>query len=205
MVSHQYQCIHVHIPKTAGQSIRAFLNPGASNAEAFPSDYANSGPRAAHLTVSEMMANDLDGLCKKYFKFAFIRNPWDRAVSEYLWRQKRKTDRVAFDTFESFLMGALEGWEYRGDDVRHMMSQKAFVTSESGNLLVDFIGRFENFNVDMAEVCQCIGVSFQDFPRINESNKVARSNAFYTPETRELVHRLWGEDIDYFEYDFPAL
>lgn len=60
MVFEKYKAIYFPIPKVACSSIKVFLT-----------DFA------------EFSLDDLDKF-KNYFKFAFVRNPWDRLVSCYI-------------------------------------------------------------------------------------------------------------------------
>ena len=67
----KYKCIYIHIPKTAGTSILNKLNNGKNvpRNHAFWKEYYKRSPH----------------YYRKYFKFSFVRNPWDRAVSTYFY------------------------------------------------------------------------------------------------------------------------
>ena len=70
MISHKHKFIFTHIPKTGGTSITRALNPNAG---------------IKNKPLKEMPLKDKED----YFKFTFVRNPWDRAVSMFFFRQKR--------------------------------------------------------------------------------------------------------------------
>ncbi len=207
MVFHQHRCLHVHVPKTAGQAIRAFLGEGVPNLEVFPVPvpFSDAGRRGTHLTAREMRAHDPEGWWERYFSFAFVRNPWDRAVSEHCWRLRQRDRRMAFDTLKDFLRAALEGWEFQHGDRRHLLPQKAYVTSAEGEVIVDWVGRFESLHEGMEEVCGRLGIPFDGLDGVNASGREARDTAqWYDGESRRLVEELWGEDIAFFGYEFPA-
>ncbi|HWI41271.1 MAG TPA: sulfotransferase family 2 domain-containing protein [Verrucomicrobiae bacterium] len=134
------------------------------------------------------------------FKFAFVRNPWDRLVSWYGFLQKQKDHRYhqrvkGMKSFEEFLQ-----WETgRGDG----FSQYHAVCDAGGKLIVDFIGYYERLNEDFARVCSIIG-SEVTLPHLNRSvHKDYRE--YYTAETRELVARHYHRDIELFGYDFDGI
>src|ERR1700746_1966012 len=62
----RFRCIFIHIPKTAGSSVVEVL----------------FGERSRHIPYFEYeQANP--GKFRRYFKFSFVRNPWDRLVFSY--------------------------------------------------------------------------------------------------------------------------
>ena len=70
MTSDDLQCCFIHIPKTAGTSIGKLLL-----------DDLNAYDNKCHLTLQPYLRYP------DYYKFTFIRNPWDRIVSYYYEKQ----------------------------------------------------------------------------------------------------------------------
>jgi hypothetical protein len=133
------------------------------------------------------------------FKFAFVRNPWDRLVSRYTYllrseghHRHRFVKRLK--GFEEYL-----DWEIR----RGKMFQHEYVTDASGKLIVDFVGYFERLNEDFARVCARLGVQVT-LPHANVSSH-RDYRTYYTPATRELVARHFQQDLELFGYEFDGL
>ena len=91
MISHKYKFVFLHISKTAGTSVSDMLVPYC---ETLPKRYSPdiSSPYYYHAPLSKMQEYIISQNLNydDYFKFAFVRNPWDnRLVSLYYFSKKR--------------------------------------------------------------------------------------------------------------------
>jgi len=73
MISDKFKCIFIHIPKTAGSSIELFFD-----------EY----PEEQHVLATKCISLYGKQKWSKYYRFAFVRNPWDRIVSWFLWSNR---------------------------------------------------------------------------------------------------------------------
>ena len=92
MLCHKYKCIYIHIPKAAGKSIQHVFakqlglgsKKGSDLLVGMNANPDSGPPDLSHLKASEYV--QLGYLSQEkfdsYFKFSFVRNPWDRIVSE---------------------------------------------------------------------------------------------------------------------------
>lgn len=209
MISHQYKCIFVEVPKTGSTSIRKILgDPGKPHCDILeilyeiektllPYDFTNRKPMPLDQVSRENLANKIFG---EYFKFGFVRNPWDRTVSLYLRREGIcLSELISFDQFVDWI-------KYSSDTCIHPSrhtNQMDWLTDSRGNVIVDFIGRFEQLDQDWAFVCQKIGLSGTVLPHLNRRGHEKRHYAeYYTPRTREIIARKFATDIEYFGYEF---
>ncbi len=199
LVSDSRKLVFVHIQKTGGSTVHRLLQ------EHIP-DIHMIGAR--HEFAIRGM-KELEGW-DEYFKFAFVRNPWDRLVSWYsmvtkfkksgneLWRYVRDNS----STFEEFIYNCTDEVEVReGVYYSFAYNQLDYVTDKNGNLLVDFIGRLENFEEDLREAFVRVGLELETVPHKNRSNH-RHYSAFYTPETEMIVRERFKRDIEYFGYEF---
>ena len=136
-----------------------------------------------------------------YFKFAFVRNPWDRVVSTYLHRRKVANDLVKRVWPESrFLFNAALAIKYDAMGCSSVQ-QKEYITDDSSNTIVDFIGRFEDLEKDFRSVCDRIGVRShlggKHDPTSEKSYKY-----WYNKRGKDIVSRVKNDDIRRFNYTF---
>ncbi len=206
MISHRHKTIFVHIPKTAGQSIeQVFLDDlGLSwdDREALNLRYNDDpavGPqRLAHLYADEYVRRGhIDQeRWDTYFKFAVVRNPYDRILSEFRYRKFRTTGPLFW-----FLRKRYRD-EYR-DVTRHMVPQCRYLFNEAGACLVDEIVRFEDLEDRMPQVFERIFGSPRSLPKRNQSTTGHRRLARHqlSKSNRKLIRDRYAEDFSRLGYD----
>ncbi|AFT68011.1 sulfotransferase family protein [Cycloclasticus sp. P1] len=142
---------------------------------------------------------------KDYYKFAFIRNPYDRLVSCWLNKVYRRKDNrfkasdeiwPAMQTFSGFI-DFVETLDLDTCD-DHIRSQSSLIDLSS----IDFIGRMESFEEDLDEVFKLIGVNHQTLTIKNVTKSRKDYQAYYTDTDIERVFQLYKKDIRLFGYDF---
>jgi hypothetical protein len=226
VIAHELRSIFVHVPRTAGQSIEQRLlaacgvrrEHGARYGLRPNRDPRSGPPRLAHLTIGEYVAagHVMPQQAAAWFTFAFVRNPWERVVSEFLFHHRHRCD------FKTFLF---DRWPRPEDDDfdrglafhRHVLPQSRFVTDARGDVAVDFIGRFEALDRDFALVCDRIGIGSAPLAHRNSWRRwqdrwipwrVRQATrpyaAYFDAESRRRVAALYAEDIERFGYRFPG-
>ena len=188
MVSNKHKFIFVHIIKTGGESIEKFFQ--GRKIHKFAKNYKKE--------VGNKKWNN-------YFKFTFVRNPWDKMVSQYFYIQKNKKGKYNL-TFREFILAfqSCPESEYineKGIDVRYNPIQLPWILDDNGNCLVNYIGRFENFQQDFNIVCDKIGIPRQKLPHENKS-KHNHYTEYYDDETKQIVAEKYAKDIKHFGYKF---
>ncbi len=74
--------------------------------------------------------------------------------------------------------------------------------NEKGEVIVDFVGRFENLADDFAYICQYLGLQ-ATMPYLNKS-KHSSYQSYYDKDTRDLISEYFKDDIALFGYDFEG-
>lgn len=237
IVSHKHKFIFIHVPKVAGNSIAHALLPclGSSDLNTCPIYLASQEYRAKR----EAVLRRNEALCKKplkphmgiqavchlmdvkefeaYWKFGFVRNPWDREVSLYYFY----VQKVCMECLDKKEGGSVEGFhEWLLDDsidlnpelpaikptslYNKRLPQYIHLYSEADELMVDFVGRYESLSRDFDTLTRKLGLGGLQLPRINVSLHRKDYREYYDDETRALVGSWFQRDIDLFNYGFEG-
>ncbi len=209
-ITEKYQTIFIHIPKTGGSSLETVLGiHGRDNrGSVAPAPEILFGIEAGralqHLTAAEIKKRISREVWENYFKFAFVRNPFDRLVSEFFWQKNRRQSRAKNLDFKKFLLEIVapaverKKPEHLFDD--HYRPQNQFLVDRSNRLLINFLGRFENFQADFEKIRQRLGLTAK-LPRLNQTNH-QDYRRYYNQETREIVNQLYRSDLKLLNYSF---
>ncbi len=198
--------IFISVAKAASSSINISLN-----------HFLYPEPKFHHMGIKEIK-NYFPSLdISKYYKFAFVRNPWDRFLSLYndMTLQRNGNKRVMnysllenkyrtiFHKKKNFKEFAKSFESSSWLNEAHFKSQFEYL-SINGELSMDFIGRFENLNNDWAHIRNELGLNYLDALSSERESKIKINNYrdCYDDETAEIVARIYRKDIELFEYKF---
>lgn len=185
-------CIFVHVPKTAGISVARGL---------FGSHAGGHFPLFLYLWLYGSRRFDA------MFKFAFVRHPEARLLSAFHFLSKGgmlETDRLWAERWLSGCPSADAFVQERLplDHVRealHFRPQTFFLTDpRHGRIGVDFLGRVEALDRDLAHVQSVLGTS-ATLPSLNRSGP-RQGGATLSPASRRIVEEIYAEDYANFGY-----
>jgi len=205
LISRSHKFIFIHIYKNAGTSITKALMPYTGNRiqrsiyrilTKLGVDWFDPSPYPGHITAERLVKlmgkDDFDS----FYSFAFVRNPFDWQVSLYNFALKNPKH---FQHEFTKRLGSFSAY-IRWRCAKEVRLQKDFIYSKNGELLVDFVGRYENLDDDFCTICDHIGISTR-LPHLNVY-KEKPYQLYYTPETNELVTKAFAEDFEIFGYKF---
>jgi len=218
LLSHRYNFLFVHIAKTGGTSVRDALDRlrwqdpkyypmwlCSRLSALFNHELACKLPRHAKaIAAQEMLPREL---YQRLFKFAFVRNPWDLQVSSFHHiRRERPHYLGGHEDFESFLRWKLDpqrAYQYHIDT--SIERQTDYLIDLSGQVVVDFIGRYERLSEDFAEACQRIGIPAPSLPHQRQARDRHKDyRSYYSDATAELIARHFAPDIEILGYTFDS-
>ena len=180
MINHEKKCIFVHAPRTAGSSVeRAICG----------NDWWRISRFQKHISASKAKEIYKD-YWDDYFKFSFVRNPFDRVVSLYHMDFYSNIGHRSGKSISYFLKKLIvPPWENQD------LQCSAYLDSE-----VDYIGRFENLKQDVGFVFDKLGVNSPLEKR--NYTKHRHYSTYYTKEDIRNVQKLFEQDIQTFHYEF---
>lgn len=210
LISRSKKFLFIHIQKTAGRSFEAVLKDNVPDLESCMGTHDHA------LWAREELGDEWSD----YYKVAFVRNPWDRLVSWYTmikekgtmtWYKRivgmrRYNDLTQYvlanaTSFDEFIYKCRDTIDDIDGRKSILYNQLDYVSDKNGNLIVDFVGRFENLSEDSQIVFQNLSLKGVSLPHKN-SSKHKNYRTYYSDETRDEVSTMYAKDIEFFGYEF---
>ena len=140
------------------------------------------------------------------YKVAFIRNPWERLLSCYL-QKKKKKETIFFDrnglnkamTFEEFGYAVCQIPDHKAD--RHFRSQYTFIYDHESRLLANFVGDFSSFEKDLNTVLKNVNAPKVTIPHYNKTSH-SKYMDYYSEELKEAVGQRYKLDLEIFGFEY---
>lgn len=187
IVSDSHEFVFFHIPKCAGGSVTRAL-ADISRREL--------GPHTGMPFAVEHLGEKFD----RYFKFAFVRNPWDRMVSRYEYAKQRQGAMEPGGFHESRAsFGAFVGWQLTDSPSTqwHWLTEPQTHT----RVMVDFVGRVERMQADFDVVCERIGIAPRELG-VHRATEHGPYREYYDAGLRDVIAGAYAQDIEGFGYEF---
>ncbi len=166
-----------------------------------------------HVSIRYIKSRLPENVYQQMFSFCFIRNPYSRLVSEYFWKRKDGDIRLGIDcrvmTFGQFIKTLERKFNnllaQPQAEVSHYLPQYLFVCDENEEIMVDYVAKYEDgLENGLATALEKIGLIIPNL-KLPKSNSTSSSRQhfsyYYTPETQEIVYRLYEKDFKIFGYD----
>lgn len=207
LISDSHKFIFLRMRKVASTSMQAILRPLCIPEPTGTFSHALSRARLEwdyHKYVFRAHENILAARRRMpverfedYFKFAFVRNPWERLVSEYEFILTRpehgRYKRVSgLNNFSEFIHMQIP----RGDAYQLNM-----LCDRKDQLLMDFVGKLENLEQDWKTACTMGGIPYQPLPRKNVTERKP-FREYYDSDSIALVAKHWAQEIELFDYHY---
>lgn len=191
------RALFVHVPKAAGVSVVSSLFGVAIS-------IGHTRYRTFRILLNDDEINN-------FFKFTFVRNPFDRLVSAYEFLQKgglTDQDRTWADRKISKYNGFgdfVKGWF---DDLNvysyyHFIPQHEFVCFRN-RIAVNYVGYYETLVDDYNYVQKKLKIG-SPLMALNSRKDRVDYRAYYDSETIDIVSKVYKKDLDLFGYDFDGI
>ncbi|MCF8405741.1 MAG: sulfotransferase family protein [Bacteroidales bacterium] len=186
--------LFIHIPRTGGTSIEKFLESKGDTANLFTATGAIfiNGHTPQHCTFREL--EDLGFISDDVRIFSILRNPINRAISDYFYFRDHRPDIFdLFKNFTGFLDLYLDPENYPLFD-NHNLSNYEYLADHTG-IISEKITIFKFFNIP--EIEKFLG--FEGLGRFNHY-KTAKGNLEINKRNLKRMKNYFSEDFNLFDY-----
>jgi hypothetical protein len=163
-----------------------------------------------HMSIAALLElNLLDhAFFDSAFKFAVVRNPFDRAVSlfHYLKRINLLPEETTFRIFCEFLRekAFVDVGPYNHKSLSQLNPQARWLMGPKGQPFPCELVRYERLASDIPRLFHSLGLPEPAIPRENTSER-GPFKTYYTQETAQIVREAYKADFEMFDYSDDPL
>ena len=190
----KYNCLFIHIPKTAGVSVYRTLFDENSHGHCYLRDYYNYYGSY---------------FVDRRFKFCYVRNPYDRVISAYYYLREGgrgyeidlKYQKIINKSrnLEDFVVNFLTKSEVQ--EMEHFRLQTSWIKNHKNIIDIDYIGKYENLNEDFKVISTKLGIRYKKMKRINTSKSNSKNYKNMNENLRHIIYDIYKED--FLEFGYP--
>ena len=206
IVSHAKQFIFFAVPKTGTHAVRELLGshkgPGDWEQQVLFGEQISPIPEIAklehgHISVQQIAPHLERAVWENYFKFAIVRNPFDRFISIcfFLNRQNPKFTETPLEWMKSAIVVP----RFRRRVL--VAPQHLQLTDAQGTLAMDYVGRYETLQDSVDEICGKLQIESTPLIKKNSSDH-QQYREYYDDELKSMVGKFYREDLKQFGYSF---
>ena len=207
IISRLHKYMFVAIPKTGTHAVRRALREhmGSQDMEQVGLFVQRQLPVPelaklghGHLSLQQIRPYMSDADFAAYFKFAFVRSPFDRFVSYCAFMTRDQ------GTFLNDPKAVMRQFLFDVPPEEHLLflPQSSFVVDDAGRLLTDYVGRVEQMQQSYDEICERIGIPTAELDKVNSSPREGSYRDYYDQALIDGVAARYAQDIALFGYDF---
>jgi hypothetical protein len=214
-ISRRHNAVFIEVPKAGCTVVKRAMqfseHGGEPHQEPESVHERSTSPLGAPLR-DRFDLDEVFGEAGRYFRFAFVRNPYSRALSCYLekiageqWLREMRLPKLGFKPddeveFVEFLRRVAE--QDPADMDIHWAPQEHLLSL--GKVRYGFLGRFESFRQDLLSVIGHLGMTVPDdlLQRTTPHTTNAREKIlqYYDDESTALVQRIYRLDFETLGY-----
>ena len=205
IISHKHGFIFFAVPRTATHALRQALRPhlGEDDWEQQALFGKQSIPVAGiaaighgHVSFRQARACLPAQTLSSYFKFGFVRNPFDRFVSTCFFLNRRNPGFAGNEV--EFMRRAIARERFRQRVLAR--PQYRLLAGENDTPVMDYLGRYETLQDSFDEICRNIGLAPASLSRKNESRHRSYE-CYYDAALKQAVAEYYRKDFELFGYD----
>jgi len=206
IVSHAKQFVFFAVPKTGTHAVRELLSshkgPDDWEQQILFGEQISPIPEIAkiqhgHISAQQIAPHLEKAVWDNYFKFAIVRNPFDRFISVCFFLNRQNPKFV--ETPLQWMKSAIVVPRFRRRVL--VAPQYLQLTDAQGNIAMDYVGRYETLQDSVDEICGKLQIESTPLKKKNASEH-QQYREYYDDELKSMVGKFYREDLKRFGYSF---
>lgn len=202
IISHRHKFIFIKTAKTASTSIEVFLSSRCG-----PNDIVtpivppverheprNDQGFFNHIPAMLIRERVSPEVWNSYFKFCVERNPWDKVLSHYHMHVARSTGALSLDQYLA--------------TGKFPINFPRYTDASGENIIVDRVLRYENLDVDLADVFAELKLDFDGTLGVRAKSDYRTDRTPYqlvfNEAQRKIVEQAFAKEIELHGYKFES-
>ena len=222
MISDKNKFVYIHVPKCGGMTLTNHL---LDLAEDYPTNikgkssgsimvrrpdiktHNHFGKSYIHATISELKEYYDNEHLTGYYKFATIRNTYERLISLYFWAaggSSLNVGRFKHLIGVSGLRGRV-GVNFKNGKIKHPRGSAPinfFLCDENDELLVDDVYDINNITNDIKFIYNNINTDYNPLIKKHNTSKHKHYSEYFTQEMLDIVDDVYGIELEKFNFKF---
>ena len=155
--------------------------------------YKNKRKKQYYNHITAKRAKNILGHKKwnEYYKFCFVRNPWDRVVSQYFWRIKNSNIKIS-----KFL---------KSKHYKDLIKKGENIYTINKKIVVDEIFKYEDINESMIKLKKILNLPSEiELPVTKSSTRKIKKDykTFLSKNHRDFIYSTFKKEIKKFNYKY---
>ncbi len=210
VLSHGKKYLYFVVPKCGSTTVRHVLEPYTDVG------YPVSHYHMQHLTIEQFLETEYKSCFNEYFKFTFVRNPYDRIYSGFMqdlyasknyprWIEcKAPIFKEIGEDFNRYIQEYVREQDL-SNDWRWVCFRPMHMFSHMNNSsTVDFVGRTETLTSDINRLCQLLKIENpQSYTSYNVNQMPSPTYKYldkYDVKSIEIINEIYHRDFVEFGY-----
>ena len=206
IVSHAKQFIFFAVPKTGTHALRELLrahkDPDDWEQQILFGEQCLPIPEIAkiqhgHISAQQISPHLEAAVWESYFKFAIVRNPFDRFISSCFFLNRKNP--LFIETPLQWMKSAIKAPQFRERVL--VKPQYLQLMDAQGDIVMDYVGRYEHLQSSVDEICNRLQVETV-LLEIRNASEHKQYREYYDDELKSSVEMVYQEDLKRFNYAY---